>query len=149
MPSVSRHRTLDASPEQVWELVSDPFRLPAWWPSVTRVEEATPEAWTEVLASPRGKLVRADYTLVESEPQRRRVWRQEVAESPFERLLEESFRTVELEPQDDGSTSVGISVRHRPRGWARLGFVQLRKAAARQVEEALDGLDALLTGGGA
>jgi hypothetical protein len=92
--------------------------------------------------------VRADYTLVESQPLRRRVWRQEVAESPFERLLAESLRAVELEPEDDRSTSVDIAVRHRPRGWARLGFIQLRRAAVRQVEEALDGLEALLTAGG-
>ena len=148
MPSISRRRTLRASPEEVWAVVSDPERLPAWWPSVTRVEEATPEAWTEVLSSPRGKLVRADYTLVETEPLRRRVWRQEVAESPFERVLAESLRSVELAPERDGSTTVGIAVRHRPRGWARFGFIQLRKAASRQVDEALDGLEALLTGGG-
>ena len=87
MPSISRRRTLGASPEDVWAVVSDPERLPAWWPLVTRVEEATPEAWTEVLASPRRKVVRADFTLVESDPLRRRVWQQEVAETPFERLL--------------------------------------------------------------
>ena len=124
-------------------MVSDPERLPGWWPLVTRVEEATPEAWTEVLASPRRKIVRADFTLVESEPLRRRVWRQEVAETPFERLLAESLRKVELEQERDGSTSVQITVHHRPRGWARFAFVQLRRATARQVEEALDGLEAL------
>ena len=143
MPSISRRRTLGASPEDVWAVVSDPERLPAWWPLVTRVEEATPEAWTEVLASPRRKVVRADFTLVESDPLRRRVWQQEVAETPFERLLAASSRTVELEPERDGSTSVRITVDHHPRGWARLAFVQLRRATVRQVEEALDGLEAL------
>ena len=46
-------------------MVSDPAQLPRWWPGVTRVEEATPEAWTTVLASPRGKVVRADFTRLE------------------------------------------------------------------------------------
>ncbi|MFN2617355.1 MAG: SRPBCC domain-containing protein [Thermoleophilaceae bacterium] len=149
MPTVTRRRSVQAPLEAVWDVVNDPWRLPGWWPLVTRVEEAEPDAWTEVLASPRGKVVRADFTLVESEPPRRRVWRQEVAESPFERLLAESFRTVELEPEAGDSTAVAISIRHRPRGWARLGFIQLRRATARQAEEALQGLDSLLTGGAA
>ena len=148
MPTIKRRRTLRASDEEVWRVVSDPERLPGWWPLVTRVEEVGPDAWTEVLASPRRKVVRADFTLVESEPLRRRVWRQEVAETPFERILAESTRMVELEPEDEGSTSVAIAVRHRPRGWARLAFVQLRRATARQVQEALDGLDALFGAGG-
>src|SRR4051794_5451526 len=148
VPTITRRRRLRASPEEVWRVVSDPERLPGWWPLVARVEEATPEAWTEVLASPRRKVVRADFTLVESEPLRRRVWRQEGGETPFERILAESSRMVELEPERDGSTSVGVTVRHRPRGWARLAFVQLRRATARQAQEALDGLEALLAGGG-
>jgi uncharacterized protein YndB with AHSA1/START domain len=148
VPTVKRSRSLHASPEDVWRVVSDPERLPGWWPLVTRVEEATPEAWTEVLASPRRKVVRADFTLVESEPLRRRVWRQEVAETPFERILAESIRAVELEPERDNSTSVAISVHHKPRGWARLAFVQLRRATARQVNEALDGLEALFPDSG-
>ena len=146
MPRITRRKTVPASPEAVWAIASDPERLPAWWPLVTRVEEATPEAWTEVLGSPRGKVVRADFTLVESDPLRRRVWRQELAASPFERLLAESFRTLELEPESDGSTTVAISIDHRPRGWARLGFEQLRRATPRQSQEALDGKDALLGG---
>lgn len=144
MPTIRRRRVVAAPPEEIWRVVSDPQRLPGWWPLVTRVEEATPEAWTEVLASPRRKVVRADFTLVESEPPRRRVWRQEVAETPFERILAESTRTIELEPEGAGSTSVRLSVRHRPRGWARLAFVQLRRATGRQVEEALDRLESLL-----
>ena len=67
-----------ATPEEVWGLVSDPAQLPQWWPGVTRVEEATEDAWTTVLASPKGKSVRIDYSRVEAQRQRRLVWRQEV-----------------------------------------------------------------------
>src|ERR671914_1871065 len=85
---IVREETLvPAPPEEVWSLVSDPARLPRWWPGVTRVEEATDEAWTTVLRSPKGKSVRADYTRVEAEDGRRLTWRQEVEESPFERIL--------------------------------------------------------------
>ena len=143
MATVERSRIVDAPPASVWRVVSDPFRLPAWWPLVQRVEEATPEAWTKVLSSPKGKAVRADYTLVESEPERRLVWRQEVEASPFERILKESVTAVELAPAAAGTT-VTLTVNNRPRGLARLGFFQMRAATAKQVRAALDGLAALV-----
>jgi uncharacterized protein YndB with AHSA1/START domain len=133
-----------AAPDEIWTVVSNPERLPQWWPGVRRVEEASPEAWTTVLASPRGKSVRADYTLVEAEPLRRLLWRHEVAESPFERILREASTEVLLERDGADSTEVRLTLRQHPRGLARFGFLQLRRAAVRQAEEALEGLDALV-----
>jgi uncharacterized protein YndB with AHSA1/START domain len=147
VPTVSRTRTVRAAPEEVWRVLSDPERLPGWWPGVQRVEDASPEAWTTVLGSPRGKTVRADYTLAEAERPSRLVWRHEVEESPFERILRESHTEIELDPEPDGATRVTISVRHRPRGFARFGFVQLRLAARRQLDGALDGLERLFGAG--
>jgi uncharacterized protein YndB with AHSA1/START domain len=144
MPTVTRRRRVGAPLDEVWRVVSDPERLPAWWPGVTRVEEASPEAWTTVLTSSRGKAVRADFTRVESEPPRRLAWRQEVEESPFERILSESLTSLELTPEDGDSTTVELTVRHRPRGFARFGFLQLRLAAQRQVEGALEGLGSIM-----
>jgi uncharacterized protein YndB with AHSA1/START domain len=144
MPTISRRRSVAAPPDEVWQVVSDPGRLPEWWPGVTRVEEASSEAWTTVLTSAKGKSVRADYTRVEASPPRRLVWRHEVAESPFERILAESLTAVTLEPEDEGGTGVELTVRHRPRGFARFGFLQMRLAAARQLEQALEGLGSLL-----
>jgi uncharacterized protein YndB with AHSA1/START domain len=143
VPTVSRARSLRAAPDEVWRVVSDPWRLPAWWPGVQRVEEATPESWTKVLGSASGKTVRADYTRVEAEPPSRLVWRHETAESPFERILAESRVEIELE-SEDGATRVAITLRHRPRGFARFGFFQMRGAAARQADEALEGLARLV-----
>lgn len=144
MPTVTRRRSLGASPEEVWGVVSDPERLPAWWPGVARVEEATDRGWTTVLTSSRGKPVRVDYTRVEWRPPRRVAWRQEVEASPFERILSESITELELAPAEGGGTDVSLTVRHRPRGLARFGFVQLRAAAAKQVQGALDGLAAVV-----
>jgi uncharacterized protein YndB with AHSA1/START domain len=146
MPTVTRSRTVETAADDVWRLVADPERLPTWWPGVQRVEDATPEAWTVVLGSPKGKTVRADYTRVEAEPPRRAVWRHEVAESPFERILSESLTEIVLEPQTAGGTRVSLTARHRPRGLARFGSFQLRRAAARQLEDALDGLELTLPG---
>lgn len=146
MPAVTRRRDVGAPPAEVWRVVSDPERLPAWWPGVTRVEEASATRWTTVLTSAKGKSVRADFSRLAAEPERRLVWRQEVEESPFERILRESVTAVELAPAAAGGTTVALTVLHRPRGLARLGFFQMRAAAARQVRGALDGLAAVVDG---
>jgi uncharacterized protein YndB with AHSA1/START domain len=140
---VRRDRTVPAAPAEVWGVVSDPARLPQWWPGVSRVEQASPEAWTNVLTSPKGKVVRADYTRIEVEEPRRLLWRHEVEDSPFERILARSTTAIALQPEN-GRTRVEIAVSHQPRGWARLSPFQLRAAATKQVEGALDGLERLL-----
>jgi uncharacterized protein YndB with AHSA1/START domain len=123
--------------------VSEPARLSDWWPGVTRVEDASPHAWTLVLTSPRGKAVRADYTRAEFDEPTRLAWRQELQESPFERILAESLTTVELEPEQGGGTTVELTLRQRARGFGRFGYFQLRLAAARQVDQALESLASL------
>ena len=107
---------------------------------MTRVEEASPTAWTNVLVSPKGKTVRADYSLVEEEEPARVLWRHEVQESPFERLLADSTVELALEADTGGGTRVRVTLDQRPRGWARFSPFQLRAAAAKQAESALDGL---------
>lgn len=139
---VKRETLVPAPAEEVWRLVSDPARMAQWWPGVTRVEEATPETWTTVLSSPKGKVVRADYTRLEIEPERRVVWRQEVEESPFERILAAAATEVALVP-DEGGTRVTVTLDQKPRGWARFAPLQFRSAGVRQVQGALDGLKAV------
>jgi uncharacterized protein YndB with AHSA1/START domain len=139
---VRRERVVPGPPSEIWRIVSDPARLPAWWPGVSRVEEASRDAWTTVLISPKGKSVRADYSLVAArEPEWLR-WKQELEESPFERLLSEATTELELDP-DPGGTRVRLTLNQRPRGWARFSPFQLRAAAARQAEGALEGLAGL------
>jgi uncharacterized protein YndB with AHSA1/START domain len=144
---ILRSETLvPAAPDDVWRLVSDPDALPRWWPGVARVEEASTEAWTTVMRSPKGKAVRADYSLVDVEPGRRLSWRQEVEESPFERILASAVTEVALEP-DGGGTRVTVSLDQRPRGWARFAPFQFRAAGRRQVEGATEGLRAVFGDG--
>jgi uncharacterized protein YndB with AHSA1/START domain len=141
---VRRERVVSGAPDDVWRIVSDPARLPAWWPGVSRVEDASRQAWTTVLVSPKGKSVRADYSLVDSrEPELLR-WKQEVEESPFERLLSSASTEITLELEAGGGTRVRLTLDQRPRGWARFSPFQLRAAARRQAEEALSGLAELL-----
>jgi uncharacterized protein YndB with AHSA1/START domain len=141
---VRRERVVSAAPAEVWQVVSDPTRLAGWWPGVKRVEEATGDAWTTVLVSPKGKSVRADYSMVETREPERVLWRQEVEESPFERLLSESTTEIALAAGAAGGTVVTLTLDQRPRGWARFSPLQLRAAARKQAEAALEGLAELL-----
>lgn len=143
MPTVEKKRTIAAPPEQVWELVSDPYHLPRWWPGVERVEEVSELAWTTVLLTPKGRTVRADYSHVSAEEPERLAWRQEVEESPFERIMSEAATELVLEPAEAG-TLVRIETRIRLRGFSRLGFLQIGRATARQLEEALEGIEQAL-----
>jgi carbon monoxide dehydrogenase subunit G len=141
---VSRAAELGASPEDVWRVLSDPHRLPAWWPGVERVEEVSAGAWTKVLrASKAAKAVRADFTLEDVEPLQGLSWRQEVEESPFERIMSEARYHFELRP-DGERTRVGVTARVKLRGFSRLGYLQVRHATARRLDEALDGLAELV-----
>lgn len=140
MPSVTRRRVVDAEPERVWDLVSDPEHFPRWWPGVARVEDVQPGAWTKVFTSPRGRSLRADFTQVDADPGRRLVWQQELAASPFERFMRESVTTLELEPEG-ARTRVSIRIAQKLRGMALLGGFMVKRATRQQVDEALDGLE--------
>lgn len=143
MPVVSRSRLVPAAPERIWTAVADPACLPDWWPGVQRVEEASRDAWTTVLETPKGRTLRADYTLLESDHPRRLSWRHEVDESPFERILTSSVTVLELEPQAQGETDVRLTTRLQLRGMSKLGGFQVSRATKRQLDGALEGLAAL------
>jgi uncharacterized protein YndB with AHSA1/START domain len=140
MPSVRRTRALTVAPEVVWEVVGDPHHLPRWWPNTRRVEAVDAQGWTSVLATERGKPVRADYRVLRSERPLTRAWAQELDGSPFERILNEAVTELELEPDGDG-TRVTLVMRQRLRGLSRLGGFMVRRATARQLDEALEGLE--------
>ena len=146
MPVVSRSRKVPAAPERLWTLVSDPERLTDWWPRVQRVEDASRKAWTTVMVTPKGRTLRADFTLLEADHPRLLRWRQEVEESPFERILEGAVTELELKPAGDGETDVRLTQRLSLRGLSRLGGMQIRLATRRQLEGALDGLGELAQG---
>jgi uncharacterized protein YndB with AHSA1/START domain len=138
---VTRERTISAPPDEVWRLVSDPWSLARWWPNTVRVEDAEPEAWTKVLRSERGTTIRADFTRTELEPPRRIAWRQELEESPFERIFSSAVTEVELKQPGGDGTLVAITFDERLRGLNRLGGFMVRRAARRRLDDALDGLE--------
>ena len=134
-----RSRSFEVPAERVWEVVGDPYSLPRWWPRVSRVEQVDAAGWSTILASPRGRDVRADWRLLVSERPVRRRWAQELAGSPFARL----FVVNEVEVRI-GEGEVTIEIEQRVRGWARLAPFIVRRAAKKVADEALDGLEAVL-----
>lgn len=140
MPRVRRSRTIAADSEALWAVVSDPRALTRWWPGVERVEEASDEAWTQVIRSSKGKALRADFTRIEADPPRTLVWRQEVDESPFERFLSRAETRISLEAAGEGETRVELRALRGLRGLARLGGPMVRRATRRQIDDALSGL---------
>ena len=139
MPTVSRSDVIGAPAERIWDLVTDPYSLPRWWPRVQRVEEASADAWTMVLASDRGKPVRADYIRTVAEPPALVEWRQELAETPFERLLSEARVTIRI-GEESGESRVEITAIERLRGLSRLGGFMVRRATRKRLDEALERL---------
>jgi uncharacterized protein YndB with AHSA1/START domain len=143
MATIRRSRTLSASPQELWAIVGDAHHLPRWWPRVKRVETVDEDGFTEVLQTSKGKPVRADFRIVSSNAPSERSWAQQVVGTPFERILARSETEIRLEPEGD-ATRIAISLSQRPRGLALLGSFMVRAAARRQLEEALDGLEALV-----
>jgi uncharacterized protein YndB with AHSA1/START domain len=150
MPSVSRSRVIDASPERVWDLVSDPQNLPRWWPRVLRVEDVQGSGersrWTAVLETDRGSGLRADYRCSASTNAKRFAWAQEVEGTPFAKIMTAASVEILLEPKSAGSTTVSVRSEERLRGLARFGAFLMRGASRRRLDEALDGIHLALVG---
>src|SRR3954468_21729813 len=146
MPKVARTRVIAARRDRVWDLVSDPHSLPRWWPKATRVEDVEGDPgsrrsrWTVVLGTAKGSGVRADFRCTSSARNERFVWQQDVAGTPFERILASSETGVELEGEEE-KTEVTLYAREKLRGLSRLGSPLMRGAVRRRLDEALDGIE--------
>lgn len=154
----TRTRVIGAPVEEVWRLATEFGHLPSWWPATERVEGVSKTGWTSVATSPRGRAVRADYSVRTTEPPLLARWRQDVEGTPFGRLFASVDYELRLEPvADDGGsgprgrrsagvTRASFTVSQEARGWARFGRIQLKLAARRQLETALAGLAELAEG---
>ncbi len=133
-------------------MIRDPHHLPRWWPRVGRVEDVTEDEFTEVMSTAKGKLVRADFRLLEADERERRLhWEQRLEGSPFVRLLKSAETQVwlrELANEDESgaeraqSTEVTIELRQALSGFfPKFGSYMVKRAAATTIEEALNGLE--------
>lgn len=149
MPEVKRRRAIAAPRSAVWELVSDPYNLPRWWPRTLRVEGVegggAGSQWTQVLGTSEGRGVRADFRCTEALAEERLAWEQEIAGTPFERHLKRYAIRLALVNEAD-RTAVTLAASQTLRGLSRLGSPMMRKGQGKLLEEALDGLERALSG---
>jgi uncharacterized protein YndB with AHSA1/START domain len=161
MPTARHSRTIAAPVEELWQVVSDPHHLPRWWPRVERVEDVERGAFTEVMRTRKGKVVRADFNLVlVDESEGALAWAQRVQGTPFARLLKSAETEVRLAPVAvralpsgaegahgevggaGAATKVTIVLRQSLTGFfPRFGGFLVRRAAGATIDEALDGLE--------
>jgi uncharacterized protein YndB with AHSA1/START domain len=157
VPTARCSRTIAAPADELWEVVRDPHHLPRWWPRVTRVEDVEGDAFTEVMKTAKGRLVRADFNVVQAdEGQRALRWSQRVEGTPFGRVLKSAETEVRLRPvasaapakpspegsADRAATEVTIELRQSLTGFfPRFGGFMVRRAATATIEQALDGLE--------
>jgi uncharacterized protein YndB with AHSA1/START domain len=145
LPTASRSRTVAAPIDDVWELLGDAHHLPRWWPRVERVEDVRDGAFTEVMRTQKGKVVRADFELAHSDPSAYALcWAQRLPGTPFERLLSSAETEITLVSMGTG-TQVTIELRQTLNGFlARIGSFMVRRAAVATVEEALGNLERIV-----
>ena len=152
MPTARRSRTIAAPAQQLWELMLDPHHLPRWWPRVTRVEDVEANAFTEVMKTRKGKLVRADFSVTSDEAERTLTWVQRIDGTPFASVLESAETELRLAPRDADATEVTIELRQQMAASSarhntflrlapRVGGRLVRRAALATIDEALDGLE--------
>jgi uncharacterized protein YndB with AHSA1/START domain len=142
VPTARRSRIVAAPLNELWETIGDPHHLPRWWPRVERVEDVEDGAFTELMRTAKGKAVRADFRLLETDWQAHSLtWEQQLEGTPFARVLRESRTQVSLEPAE-GGTRVTIELEQKLSGFfPRFGGFMVRRAAAATLDEALDGLE--------
>ena len=150
MPRVTRKRTIGAPVEEVWDLISDPYNLPRWWPRTGRVENVERKSggkrsqWTKVLETTEGRGVRADYRCISSAERERYVWEQELEGTPFARHLRSSRVEIGLRGRG-GETEVDLASVQTLKGMSRIGSPMMRRAQGATLDDALDGIERALT----
>jgi uncharacterized protein YndB with AHSA1/START domain len=145
MPSVTRKALVHGAPDEVFDLVSDPGRMNAWWPRVIRVEDVEGRAgaartrWTNVLAADSGRKLRLDYRSTASTRPERFVWEHELEGTPFAEHMLAQQTEILIRPHPEGS-EVRITSTHTLKGTAKLAGFAMKKSQRQMLDRALEGL---------
>ncbi len=134
-----------ATPDQVYDLISDPSRLAEWWPRVVRVEHVTgrPGAerarWTCVLGADSGRMLRLDYRCTGATRPERYEWEHELEGTPYESHL--ARQAVEARIASEGDAcEVSLTTVNTLRGTAKIAGFSMKKGQRDLLDEALASL---------
>lgn len=145
MPTVTRKTTVAATPEKVYDLISDPARLPEWWPRVIRVEDiagkpgAERSRWTAVLGADSGRMLRLDYRCSGATRPRRYEWEHELKGTPYESHLAKQSVEAMITPDREGS-EISLTTVNTLRGTAKIAGFTMKKGQRELLDEALGSL---------
>jgi uncharacterized protein YndB with AHSA1/START domain len=145
LPTVTRKKKLAASPEQVYDLVSDPGRLPDWWPRVVRVEDVAGRAgtertrWTSVLGADSGRMLRLDYRCTGATRPQRYEWEHELDGTPYEAHLTKQSFEIRITGAD-GMSEISLTTVNTLRGSARIAGFSMKKGQKELIDGALQAL---------
>lgn len=138
-------------PDRVYDLVSDPSRLPEWWPRVVRVEDVAGgpgserTRWTSVLGADSGRMLRLDFRCTGATRPDRYEWEHELDGTPYERHLARQAFEVRITGKDEGS-EVTLTTVNNLRGAAKVAGFSMKKGQRELIEEALEGLERIFSG---
>lgn len=142
-----------ATPEKVYDLISDPSRLPEWWPRVVRVEDVSGKAgaertrWTCVLGADSGRMLRLDYRCTGATRPERYEWEHELEGTPYEAHL--ARQSVEARLVAEGSgTLITLTTVNSLKGTARIAGFTMKKGQRGLLDEALSALAGTFGEGG-
>jgi hypothetical protein len=114
------------------------------------MEGVQDDRFTQVFMTRKGRAVRADHYVIESQPPGSGPegagyfsWGQDIEGTPFERVLSEAVTEIQLQ-SDEGGTLVTITLTQKLRGYSRTGGFLLRRATRQKLDEALDSLAELV-----
>ena len=134
-------------------MISDPSRLPEWWPRVVRVEDVAGQPgsertrWTCVLGADSGRMLRLDYRCTGATRPGRYEWEHELDGTPYEAHLAKQSVEARISEQGEG-TEIRLTTVNSLRGSARIAGFSMKKGQKQLLDAALAALDTAFDGGG-
>ena len=151
MPTVTRKISLAATPDKVYDVISDPARLADWWPRVVRVEDVAGRPgtertrWTCVLGADSGRMLRLDYRCSGATRPVRYEWEHELEGTPYESHLARQSVEARISEKSDG-VELSLTTVNSLRGTAKIAGFTMKKGQRELFDEALESLTTIFAG---